>query len=240
MIHSQLPMYGKYQNNESMEHVAKKARLITAGSSPNFLNIDLRLFSLEQLEILASLIQEQIEECKRSRLKDGNDEGRSVLNTKCLPSQWIDIGKWTETDIENDFNKLKVWSQKDQQAPPDFHFPFSSNKRRCSLSHLNTFPFLRYSVERDAVYCLPCFLLKGKVQNMDILFVTKPFNNWKKLSERAKAHKIASKKSQNNLHKENVIKIDSLMKVLKATAIVLVHNWLLNMRIKLPSMSTFF
>ena len=47
-----------------------------------FLNIDLRLFSLEQLEILASLTQEQIEEYERSRLKDGNDEERSVLNTK--------------------------------------------------------------------------------------------------------------------------------------------------------------
>ena len=149
-------------------------------------------------------------------MKDSPGVENNQLQQNTSPSQWIDIGTWNEAEIDNNHNKLRIWAQREQQAPPGFEFPFSKN-RRCSFSSLHLFPFLRYSVEKDAVVCLPCYLMNCNLKDVEISFVTKPFNNWKKLKEKAKAHESASRSFKKNLHKDNVLKLNSLIQVLSGS-----------------------
>ena len=47
------------------------------------------------------------------------------------------------------------------------------------------------------------------------LFVTKPFNNWKKLKEKAKAHESASRSFKKNLHKDSVLNLGGVKELIR-------------------------
>ena len=136
---------------------SKRARVITAESSPNFLSLSLTLLSLEQLLYLREEIPKQIDRHLRGRLPPSSDDSESpepVVDS----SEWIDIADLTPSDLGNDHKLSVLYSQRHQQFPPGhFGFPVTRVKgqnRKCPINELKRFPQLRYSVKHDAVYCL--------------------------------------------------------------------------------------
>jgi len=186
---------------------SKRARVITAESSPNFLSLSLTLLSLEQLLYLREEIPKQIDRHLRGRLPPSSDDSESpepVVDS----SEWIDITDLTPSDLGNDHKLSVLYSQRHQQFPPGhFGFPVTRVKgqnRKCSINELKRFPQLRYSVKHDAVYCLVCFITScrrlQKENFTDVQFVTKGFQYWPDLGRRFQSHLDASQKRNSNLH----------------------------------------
>ena len=91
-----------------------------------------------------------------------------------------------------------------QYNGPDDPFPINQfgKKIRSSknASWFKNFSWLHYSKEKDSVFCTFCIRHKGKLtaeHNMQEVYITKGFNNWKKALEafvdhqQFKAHRAA-------------------------------------------------
>lgn len=63
---------------------------------------------------------------------------------------------------------------------------FCQQNRCFSASHYTKFPFVEYSVERDAIFCFPCHLFQCSVS--EITFTHEEYNNWKDVNEAVAKH----------------------------------------------------
>ena len=96
-----------------MEPSYKKAKYLSAESSPNYLCIDLRPFSHQQLNFLVKQVEEQIRTYRTLQLKDQEETTTAQQkNVDTTNDEWIDIGNWSKDDIKSEINILKVWSQR--------------------------------------------------------------------------------------------------------------------------------
>ena len=96
-----------------MEPSYKKAKYLSAESSPNYLCIDLRLFSLQQLNFLAKQVEEQIRRYTTLQLKDQEETTNAQQkNVETTNDEWIDIWNWEKDEIKSEINILAVWIQR--------------------------------------------------------------------------------------------------------------------------------
>ena len=112
---------------------------------------------------------------------DGNVSGNTVVPEK--------VGSRT------DLRGLKApadLSQSIHQGPvqPKLHrFPPSNfgNQNRCfSASYYTKFPFVEYSVDRDAVFCFYCRVFPSSAS--ELTFTCEGFNKWKDIGESLHKH----------------------------------------------------
>lgn len=62
----------------------------------------------------------------------------------------------------------------------NFSFPKNETKRCFQPSWIQKFPWIEYSVERDAVFCYPCrqFPTTSASRNLDMTFTRTGFRSW--------------------------------------------------------------
>ena len=75
------------------------------------------------------------------------------------------------------------------------------------------YPFIEYSVQKDAIYCFRCRLFASQSGSADKVFTTNGFRNWKKVGEKSKKH------SESVSHKDRMTKWTAY-KQTKATSTV--------------------
>lgn len=71
---------------------------------------------------------------------------------------------------------------------PQTSFGSNKNKRMRSFSsnYYSEYPWLEYSIMKDAAFCFPCRFFSLKNNGEYEVFTVKGFNNWKKASEKCK------------------------------------------------------
>jgi hypothetical protein len=88
-------------------------------------------------------------------------------------------------------------------------YPYSSPKshRRCFQTHwFKEFPWLEYSLTKDAAFCFPCYLFSknpSEKAGSDV-FTVKGFNSWKKVKRKNCAFISHMEKDSNSAHSYNV------------------------------------
>lgn len=72
--------------------------------------------------------------------------------------------------------------------------------RNCSFAArwYQLYPFIEYSVQKDAIYCYSCRLFPSLSAPTDTAFTHNGFRNWKKIGEKLKKH------SESRSHKDKV------------------------------------
>ena len=74
--------------------------------------------------------------------------------------------------------------------------------RNCSFAArwYQLYPFIEYSVQKDAIYCYSCRLFPSLSAPTDTAFTHNGFRNWKKIGEKLKKH------SESRSHKDSMTK----------------------------------
>ena len=115
----------------------------------------------------------------------------------------VQTSRTTHINEENSSNENNKGIPVQCQPGPDYPFSmkqFRKKKRSCQASWFKNFSWLRYSKEKDPVFCIFCIRHKGKLTteyNIEEAYITKEFNNWKKVlkafvdHQQSKAHRAA-------------------------------------------------
>jgi hypothetical protein len=95
----------------------------------------------------------------------------------------------------------RAYLQKGACQPFDHDFPrkkFGTTMRRFNPAWFKEYKWLEYSIEKDAAYCLYCYLFKPDFGNQagGDSFVTEGFSNWKE-KERIEVHVGAHNSAHN-------------------------------------------
>ena len=192
--------------------------MITPLTSSNFMNIDLRSFSIPVLKSLAATIEQNIKSrlslhaappapTKQTAFVNISSWGKLIAKTP------LKI-EWDPTKIKNEKNEftpeaLALLSQNQdglQVDPKQEEFPWTyqigERKHRCSGDRLKACPTLFYINEFDGVLCTHCFLSNGG-KRVDKLFFDRPFQTWHKLKNKYNEHVNADRCLQTAPHKFN-------------------------------------
>lgn len=76
-------------------------------------------------------------------------------------------------------------------------YPINSQKRRFQPKWMQEFPWIRYSVSADGIFCAPCLLFSSARFNSE--FVTAPFRDWKNAVGTARGTLNRHSSSQNHI-----------------------------------------
>ena len=60
--------------------------------------------------------------------------------------------------------------------------------RRMNAGLYKQFPFIEYSVSRDAVYCFPCRMFQSNTERTEAVFTQSGFSKWKAVHEKLRKH----------------------------------------------------
>ncbi|XP_038707267.1 zinc finger MYM-type protein 5-like [Tripterygium wilfordii] len=126
--------------------------------------------------------------------------------------------------LVNDRDRVRrAYLQKGPTQPHGHMFPqkmISGMLRRFNEAWFDEYPsWLEYSVEKDSVYCLYCYLFKSKsgYQGGGDSFVGDGFSNWKKkgrfdvhVGRPNSSHNEARMKCENLMNKKKVLHLSSL------------------------------
>ncbi|CAL1403229.1 unnamed protein product [Linum trigynum] len=107
----------------------------------------------------------------------------------------------------------RAYLQKGPCQPRLHQFPFrdiGGRKRRFNPSWYDKYSWIEYSVAKDAVYCLPCYLFRSEISNKggSDAFVWEGFNSWNKNIGRLDTH-VGGPNSPHNIASRNC---EALMK----------------------------
>ena len=72
--------------------------------------------------------------------------------------------------------------------------------RSFAVHWYQSYPFIEYSIQRDAVYCFSCRLFPSSSGYADTTFTTQGCNRWKKFGDKLKRH------AESDAHKKNMAK----------------------------------
>ena len=102
-------------------------------------------------------------------------------------------------------------------------FPIDpTSKRRCPKDLLSKFPFVKYSIHLDAVFCVYCFVANRFNRNIgSIYFVNRPYRSWKNINNLLRSHCSAQKTFATNNHNQNRIDINKLVQVLTVMSVLI-------------------
>ena len=80
-----------------------------------------------------------------------------------------------------------------------FHKSADGDRNRSFATHwYQSYPFIEYSTQKDAVYCFSCRLFSSNSSRSDRTFTTQGCNKWKKIGEKLKKH------AESHTHKESM------------------------------------
>ncbi|XP_056630654.1 zinc finger MYM-type protein 1-like isoform X1 [Diorhabda sublineata] len=127
-----------------------------------------------------------------SSSKNKDETGHNSLDSVIMEDEY-DIGKYVSKAPKNDNEKLKAL--KETWTPPEtFKFPVTGNRNLCFQRHwTQKNPWLAYSNIAQGALCKMCVLFGqtegGRGDQKLGSFVTKPFNNWKKVLEKIEQYR---------------------------------------------------
>ena len=116
-----------------------------------------------------------------------------------IPAPEEDTSTSTVTELPQDIAKEKS----DSPAQPNINFPtriYGSRSRSFQLNWYTIFPWIEYSMARDAVFCFPCRFFGV---SHDKTFTCSGFRDWK--HARGKEGPLSFHDSMCNKHKEAVL-----------------------------------
>lgn len=97
-----------------------------------------------------------------------------------------------------------AWSRDDKPVQPQLkNFQktrVGDRNRSFALHWYQSYPFIEYSIQRDAVYCFSCRQFPSSSGYADTTFTTGGCNKWKKIGEKLKRH------AESNAHEESMTK----------------------------------
>ena len=137
---------------------------------------ELGVLSEEELGVLSEeeLGEEILElsgnECTLSTVLPGSEV--------CCPFDCSDLATVSTSGGQtlSDDQKYQILTCKSATASK---YPINKQKRRYQSKWAADYPWLRYSVSQDGVFCAPCFLFSSSVSHHSTEFVKVPFNDWK-------------------------------------------------------------
>jgi len=133
--------------------------------------------------------------------------------------------------VPNDLSEL-IGDGPRQPKMPTFPFPptrFGMQNRCFSATYYTKFPFLEYSVERDAVFCFNCRMFPSSAS--EPTFIHEGFNNWKdvgdSLSKHAKSNSHVDASGCNLLQVENQLqcRLIAMLRSLWNRIVLLLAVW---------------
>ena len=149
------------------------------------------------------------EETQDNRTECGNESSSSgCLNISQISSSSTDSDsshlfqprRPHEPIIPNDI----AHSRDDKPVQPqlrNFQKTRVGDRNRSFAVHwYQSYPFIEYSIQRDAVYCFSCRLFPSGSGYADTTFTTRGCNKWKKIGEKLKRH------AESDAHKESMAK----------------------------------
>ena len=112
-----------------------------------------------------------------------SSSGESVYNVELLPH---DPGKRkpiASYPINEQDAVRRGFVAKGPCQPRNYNYPIrqlANRPRQFSLSWFDKYPWIEYSVERDAAFCFVCYLFKDKFKGANNSFVKDGWSNWNK------------------------------------------------------------
>ena len=120
----------------------------------------------------------------------------------------LDLAKHDRKNL-SDSTKLSILTT-NWEIPPDFQFPprkFGKQIRRFQPTWLSKWPFLRYSISNDGVYCSYCFIFRpNDVGNL----ISTSLHDWKNITSLLEKH-VGS--SHNSLHNTAALSADAFIRI---------------------------
>ena len=203
----------------------KRSAVITPMNSANFMNIDLRSFSIPMLRSLVTTIEKNIK--SRLSLPSATPAPATKQPAFVDISSWGTVTSkkplqidWDRTKIRNEKNELTqealsllVQNQEGRHVDPKQEFPWTymTGKRnnRCSAALLSNIT-LFYIPGCDGVLCTHCFLANGG-KKINKFFFYRPFQTWHKLGEKYAEHVKAERCKLTHPHEFNFQRLQDLL-----------------------------
>ncbi|CAM8914111.1 unnamed protein product [Rhodiola kirilowii] len=124
--------------------------------------------------------------------KRGRTETFDIVNDPGLRKPINDY----EHSIRDDVRRAYVVQGPCQPRSHAFPITYMDHVRSFHADYFDKWEWMEYSVSQDGAYCYWCYLFKGGSRNE--VFISKAFRNWKKATEKFKAHVGAAGSAHNN------------------------------------------
>ena len=130
-------------------------------------------------------------------LPDGMNTVTDIIQKFCPPSSFVHpcLGNVTHSDAATTDQEISSSDLGHKAVGPKqphlTSFPktvFGQRNRSFSSTYYENYPWLEYSVDRDAVFCFACRHFHTDRRFVEELFIAKGLKDWKKLSEKLAKH----------------------------------------------------
>ena len=114
-------------------------------------------------------------------------------------------------DVRREYIRLGAFQPKlhKDQYP---HTDYKSQHRRFQASWFNSWPWLEYSVSKDAAFCFPCYLFESDTSAQHT-FTIDGFRNWKRVNDNERCPLLIHIGGLNSPHRKAVNSLEGLKNV---------------------------